>query len=228
MLPNWGEIWGNEFFDNSVAAWTLAFVAFLLTFTLLPLVKGFISSRRRKWREAGHTQPLAVEMTALLIARTSRLFLWMFALWCASMLLIFPSRIEHVIHITILFGFWFQVGLWAMAAVRYAIEPRGRRAGMPGTDAAVSGSIDSIVFISGLTIWTMALLLALDNLGVQIKPLLTGLGIGGVAVALAVQSVLGDVLASMSIALDKPFGIGDAFFLDDIQGTVEHIGVQST
>jgi small-conductance mechanosensitive channel len=74
----------------------------------------------------------------------------------------------------------------------------------------------------------MALLLALDNLGVQIRPLLTGLGIGGVAVALAVQSVLGDVLASMSIALDKPFGIGDSLTLDDIQGTVEHIGVKST
>jgi small-conductance mechanosensitive channel len=84
------------------------------------------------------------------------------------------------------------------------------------------------VFVAGLTIWAMALLLALDNLGVQIKPLLTGLGIGGVAVALAVQSVLGDVLASMSIALDKPFGIGDSLAVDDIQGTVEHIGVKST
>ena len=62
----------------------------------------------------------------------------------------------------------------------------------------------------------------------QIRPLLTGLGIGGVAVALAVQSVLGDVLASMSIALDKPFGIGDSLAVDDIQGTVEHIGVKST
>jgi len=48
------------------------------------------------------------------------------------------------------------------------------------------------------------------------------------AVALAVQSVLGDVLASMSIALDKPFGIGDSLAVDDIQGTVEHIGVKST
>ena len=59
-------------------------------------------------------------------------------------------------------------------------------------------------------IWGVALLLALDNLGVEIKPLLAGLGIGGIAVALAVQTVLGDLLASMSIALDKPFGIGDS------------------
>lgn len=230
-VPNWSYIWGIEFYGNSVAAWTLAFVAFLLTFTVLPLVRGFIAARRRKWREASRTQPVAIEITALLIARTSRIFLWVLALWCASIVLVFPSRIQHVIHITIVFSFWFQVGLWAMAAVRYAIERRGRRAGAAGgtgADPTASGSIDIIVFIAGLTIWTMALLLALDNLGVQIRPLLTGLGIGGVAVALAVQSVLGDVLASMSIALDKPFGIGDSLTLDDIQGTVEHIGVKST
>jgi MscS family membrane protein len=227
-MRSWGQIWGIEFYGNSVAAWTLALVAFLLTFTLLPLVRGFIAARRRKWKEAGRTQPVAVELTALLVARTSRIFLWMLALWCASLLLVFASRIQHVIYITIVFSFWFQAGLWAMAAVRYAIERRGRRPGMAAGDTAVSGSIDIIVFIAGLTIWTMALLLALDNLGVQIKPLLTGLGIGGVAVALAVQSVLGDVLASMSIALDKPFAIGDALTLDDIQGTVEHIGVKST
>ena len=76
--------------------------------------------------------------------------------------------------------------------------------------------------------WGIAALLALDNLGVQIKPLLAGLGIGGIALALAVQAVLSDLLASVSIALDKPFGLGDALSVDDIQGTVEHIGVKST
>jgi len=227
-MPNWRDIWDIQYLGNSVGVWTIALVAFLLTFTLLPLIKGFIAARRRKWREAGRIHPLAIELTALLIARTSRVFLWMVALWFASTLLYFPNRVERVIHITIVFSFWFQAGLWGMAAVRYAIERRGRRAGIVGTDAAQSGSIDIIVFIAGLTIWTMAFLLALDNLGVQIKPLLTGLGIGGVAVALAVQSVLGDVLASMSIALDKPFGIGDSLAVDDIQGTVEHIGVKST
>ncbi len=84
------------------------------------------------------------------------------------------------------------------------------------------------MFIAALTIWAMAFLLALDNLGVQIKPLLAGLGIGGIAVALAVQTVLGDLLASMSIALDKPFVVGDALQVDDLNGTVEHIGVKST
>jgi small-conductance mechanosensitive channel len=77
-------------------------------------------------------------------------------------------------------------------------------------------------------VWTVAALLALDNLGVQIRPLLAGLGIGGIALALAVQTVLSDLLASLSIALDRPFGLGDYLALDTCEGTVEHIGVKST
>ncbi len=92
----------------------------------------------------------------------------------------------------------------------------------------LTGSLDVILFCAGLIIWAMVMLLALDNLGVQIKPLLAGLGIGGIAVALAVQTVLSDVLASVSIALDKPFSVGDSLTIDTFQGTVEHIGVKST
>jgi small-conductance mechanosensitive channel len=227
-MPDWHRIWNSVYFGNGVDQWSVALGAFLLTFTLLPLFKRLVAVRRRQWRESERPLPVAVELTALLIARTSRLFLWVLALWFASTFLYIPERIDRVIHFIMVVAFWIQAGLWGMAAVRFAIERRGRKGGTGQPDPAQSGSIDIIVFISGLTIWAMALLLALDNLGVQIKPLLTGLGIGGVAVALAVQSVLGDVLASMSIALDKPFQIGDSLAVDDIQGTVEHIGVKST
>ncbi len=90
------------------------------------------------------------------------------------------------------------------------------------------GSMEIILFVAGALIWALALLLALDNLGVAIRPLLAGLGIGGIAVALAVQAVLGDLLASMSIAMDKPFVIGDLLSVDTLTGTVEYIGVKST
>ena len=225
-MLSWEEIWHAEFLWNSVRAWTLALVAFLVTFTVLPLVKGYIGARRRKWAQARRDLPVGIEVAALLVDRTNRLFLLIVAIAFASTQLTFPHDIERAIHIAIVLTFWFQVGLWGMAVVRFAIDRRARRAG--GTDAALAGSIDIIVFIAGITVWAMAFLLALDNLGIEIKPLLAGLGIGGIAVALAVQTVLGDLLASMSIALDKPFGIGDSLQVDDINGTVEHIGVKST
>jgi small-conductance mechanosensitive channel len=225
-MTTWAGIWKTEFLWNSVGAWTLAALAFLVTFTVLPLLKSYISSQRRKWAQAGRQLPLAIEVIAMLVDRTSKLFLFTVAVAFAFTQLSFPSHIERVVEIAIVLTFWFQVGLWGMAGVRFSIDKRATRG--TGMDPALASSIDIIVFVAGLAIWAMAFLLALDNLGVQIKPLLAGLGIGGIAVALAVQTVLSDLLASMSIALDKPFTIGDALKVDDVEGTVEHIGVKST
>ncbi len=225
-MPDLYDLWRTPFHGNPIGAWTLAALAFLVTFTILPMVRGFIASRRRKWIQAGHQLPAALAIAALLVERTSKLFLFSVALYFgASQLQTLPPRIEHALSVVIVLTFWFQVGLWAMAVVRFSIDKRARR---DGSDAALSSSIDIIVFIAGITIWAMAFLLALDNLGVEIKPLLAGLGITGIAVALAVQTVLGDLLASLSIALDKPFVVGDSLQVDNLSGTVEHIGVKST
>jgi len=230
-MPSVEKFWQIEFLGNDVRSWAFALATFLITLTVLPLVKRFISARRRRWAEREPTHVVthahhAIGLTALLVERTSWLFLWAVAVYFASRDLTFTPHVERVLTIGIVLLFWTQVGLWAMAAVRYAIDLR--RKSSAGLDALLTSSIDVILFAAGLVIWAMVLLLALDNLGVQIKPLLAGLGIGGIAVALAVQTVLSDLLASMSIALDKPFGIGDFLTVGECQGTVEHIGVKST
>jgi small-conductance mechanosensitive channel len=226
-MLRWQDILQFEFLGNPVVNWGLAVITFLVTLTVLPIIKGFIAARRRSWTPDDRLQfHSAIELTALLVARTSRVFLFAVALFLASRHLVFPPRLERVIEIVIVCLFWLQVGLWAMATVRFGIDRR--RARSTGLDSLLTGSIDIILFCAGLIIWAMVALLALDNLGVQIKPLLAGLGIGGIAIALAVQTVLSDVLASMSITLDKPFGVGDSLTIDNFQGTVEHIGIKST
>jgi small-conductance mechanosensitive channel len=226
-MLRWQDILQFEFLGNPVVNWGLAVITFLVTLTVLPIVKGFIAARRRSWTPNDRLQfHSAIELTALLVARTSRVFLFAVALFLASRHLVFPPRLERVIEIVIVCLFWLQAGLWAMAAVRFGIDRR--RARSTGLDSLLTGSMDIILFCAGLIIWAMVALLALDNLGVQIKPLLAGLGIGGIAIALAVQTVLSDLLASMSITLDKPFGVGDSLTIDNFQGTVEHIGIKST
>jgi small-conductance mechanosensitive channel len=74
----------------------------------------------------------------------------------------------------------------------------------------------------------VVLLVALDNLGIDVTALVAGLGIGGVAVALSVQNILGDLFASLSIILDKPFVIGDFLIIDDYMGSVEYVGLKTT
>ena len=230
-MPSLAKFWQADFLGNDLRSWAFALATFLITLTVLPLVKRFISARRARWAGNEQSQPAgnahhAIGLAALLVERTSLFFLWALAVYFASRDLVFTPRIERFLTIGIVMVFWGQVGLWAMTAVRYAIDLR--RKSSAGLDALLTSSMDVILFAAGLLIWAMVLLLALDNLGVQIKPLLAGLGIGGIAVALAVQTVLSDLLASMSIALDKPFGIGDFLTVGECQGTVEHIGVKST
>ena len=94
-------------------------------------------------------------------------------------------------------------------------------------DRCFAGSLEIINFVARLLIWSLLMLVALENLGVNITALLAGLGVGGVAVALALQNVLGDLFASLSIALDKPFMVGDRLVIDAFSGTVERIGIKT-
>jgi len=122
----------------------------------------------------------------------------------------------------IIIGVWMQAGIWATAALRFYIQRRTR------PDPAAQTSIAILLLGAQLLVWAVFVLLALDNLGVNITALVAGLGVGGVAVALAVQTLLGDLFGSLSIAFDKPFVVGDALKIDDVEGTVEHIGLKST
>ncbi len=226
-MTGWREVWHFDFLGNELGAWTLAVVTLLVTFTALPLAKRFISVRRRRLFGPGPPRVhLAIDLAALLVERTKAVFLWAVAVWVGSRYLSLAPRLERWLTIALVLLFWMQAALWAMAAVRYAIDVRRQRSS--GPDTLLQSSMAVILFLAGLVIWGVSALLALGNLGVKIEPLLAGLGIGGIALALAVQTVLADLLASLSIALDKPFGLGDFLAVDSWQGTVEHIGVKST
>jgi small-conductance mechanosensitive channel len=222
-----GRPWQIEFLGNALGDWTIALAIFLVTFTVLPLANRLIAAQRRRLRARApaRVHP-AIDLAALLSERTNRFFLWGAALWLASRNLSFPPRLERWLTIALVLLLWMQLALWATAAVRFAIDLRRQRSS--GPDTLLKSSMEVILFAAGLIIWGVAALLALDNLGIEIRPLLAGLGIGGIALALAVQTVLADLLASLSIALDKPFGLGDFLTVDDCQGSVEHIGVKST
>jgi MscS family membrane protein len=225
-MSDWHALWQMSFLGNELGAWAFALLVFAVTFTLLPVAKGFISAQRRRLSRHHLPQIQAIELAGLLVERTSRIFLLGVAVWLASRDLTFPPRLERALSVALVLLFWMQAALWAMTTVRYAIDARRQRS--KGPDTLLKSSMEVILFVAGLLVWGVAVLLALDNLGVEIKPLLAGIGIGGIALALAVQTVLADLLASLSIALDKPFGIGDALSVDDCTGTVEHIGVRST
>ena len=107
-----------------------------------------------------------------------------------------------------------------------AISHRRTEKGEP--DPSVKGSLGVLRFLALLMLGLAVLLLALDNMDVKVTPLLTGLGVGGIAVALAVQNILSDIFSSLTIVLDKPFVVGDSISVGDKSGTVERIGIKTT
>jgi small-conductance mechanosensitive channel len=208
---------------NSLRDWLLALLAFGGTFLVLPFIRGRIRARQQRWHAR---QNPALELLALLAARTNRLVLLSIALYFAQTLLALPAGVERVFKYIIVIGVAVQMAIWATASLRFLIERHYAKAGKD--DAGARASVGVLMFIVQMLVWAVFLLLALDNLGVNITALVAGMGVGGIAIALAVQTILGDLFGSMSIALDKPFVEGDSLRIDDIEGTVEKIGIKST
>ncbi len=221
MLSLLDHVW----FGNTVAQWLLATAAFLTCFFVLPSLRMFVMARAR--RLTGLDTPPWIDLVLLLIRRTRRLFLFVVALYVAERFLSLPVKVEDVSTALIVLTFWIQAALWGVAAAEFALKQRQERMAAAG-ELRQSGSMSVLLFVARVAIFALAVLLALDNLGVNITALVAGLGIGGIAIALAVQTVLGDLLASLSITLDKPFRVGDLLRVEDIEGTVEFIGVRST
>lgn len=119
-----------------------------------------------------------------------------------------------------------QIALWATRIVSVAVERAFERNRL--TDPAGATHLMLIGLVARIVVWTLAVLITLDNLGFNITTLMASLGIGGIAVALAVQNILGDIFSSVSIALDKPFVIGDFIVVDGYMGNVEYIGMKTT
>jgi small-conductance mechanosensitive channel len=208
--------------QNSPTDLLIAGGIFAAVLTVLLVLRPLVRNYAQKMRKTERREFLEIPMQVL--SRTTLLFLVAVSLYLALHSLETGEALKKVINSVITIIGFVQFGLWAAAAVHAWIDRRRTRA----EDRAVVGSLSIISFLAGVVIWALVLLATLDNLGVNITALVAGLGIGGVAVALALQNVLGDLFASLSIALDRPFVVGDFLALDTFLGSVEYIGIKTT
>lgn len=218
---------GSEalWWGNTPAEWLAACVSMALVLAGWWWVR--VRVQRQIRRLAASSAPRGVRLLAELVAQVRMLPLLALAVVLASKWLALSPRLTELANDAMVILLALEVGILATAALRFWLrEQQAANAGPEGRPEAPTLTI--VDFVARVLIWLLVGLVALDNLGVNITALLTGLGIGGIAVALAVQNVLGDLFASLSIALDKPFLPGDSIELDNVVGTVEHIGIKST
>lgn len=176
-------------------------------------------------RRAERTPTSFDDLVVSLGRRTQILVTAVVALYAGSLYVTLHPRQEQILRAATEIAVFLQIALWASVAIDFWLARQRRRMDHDPTSIALAGVLR---FVAKLTLWALVLLMALENLGVNVTALVTGLGVGGVAVALALQNVLGDLLASLSIVLDKPFVIGDAITVDTLTGTVESIGLKTT
>jgi small-conductance mechanosensitive channel len=211
------------FYGNTIADWVVAGIVGLAVWSGLSLMRRLIVARSKRYSADHRSTP--IRLLFYLIGNTKQFLFLALALYAGQESLTLSPRLQHGVSNVVLMLILLQVGLLAGRSMRFYLEIKEMER---GSDRLFAGSLDVISFVARMLIWSLLILVALDNLGVNITALLAGLGVGGVAVALALQNILGDLFASLSIALDKPFAVGDSLNIDTYTGSVEHIGIKTT
>jgi small-conductance mechanosensitive channel len=211
------------YYGNTVRTWLIALVVALATLAGLSALRRLIG-----WRLASPAHPSRVvhDVARDILAGTRWYFRLALAVYAGALVLDLPATPSRLLGGAVVVAVLIQAGVWGTRILSDALGRYMKRAMQQ--DAAAATTVSAFGFVGRVLLWTAILFLALDNLGVNITALVAGLGVGGIAVALALQNILGDLFASFSIVLDKPFVIGDFIIVGEYLGTVEHIGLKTT
>jgi small-conductance mechanosensitive channel len=210
---------------NGPSEWTMAAALFLGSLLALIVARNIaekvVAALARRERMA-----FLAKVPAALIASTRQWLLLPLSLYIGATAVELPARLDSGVLNVLVIGSLVQIAFWINALVNLWLtgEIEKRRA----TDGEAVTALALMQFSARVLVWTLILLVILNHLNFNISALVTGLGVGGVAVALAVQNILGDLFASLSIVLDKPFVVGDFIIVDNYMGAVENVGLKTT
>ncbi|GJQ29426.1 MAG: hypothetical protein HBSAPP03_13100 [Phycisphaerae bacterium] len=219
----------HRLLGNTLAAWVVAAAAVTVLFLLLSAIRGVLLVRAKALLERRPTP--AWDLVLRLVMKTSVLIIAAGAITGGVRGLDLPGVLDRATSIAVIVLVGLQAAIWATVVVDWALVLVLSKHAKTTTQAAettLKASMAAVRFLALLAVYSLVTLIALDNLGVDVTALITGMGIGGIAVALAAQRILGDVFGSLSITFDKPFEVGDFIVVGDFRGTVETIGIKTT
>ncbi len=213
------------FYGNTVQSWLIAFGILGLTVIVLQLIKSLSRDRLVSLIEKSSSE---IDDYVLPLLRQTRLFFFLVVgIYLGSLALTLSEGDQNLLDKALRTAFFLQLGFWGMGIITFYVQ-RGVSGKLDEDEGESATTIDAFGLVAKIALWVLVGLLILDNLGVKIDSLIASLGIGGIAVALAVQNILGDLFASLSIAMDKPFAMGDFIVVGEFAGTVEDVGLKST
>jgi len=205
-------LWGNSGYTYLKAA--LIFIGLLI---LLKIFREIILARLKKFAEKTKTD---FDDVLIDIFKTIKPpFYLLVSLYISIKTLVIPEIVFKIINILFIIAVIYEIIHAIEKVIDYSFKIKGKE------NASITSTIKLIIKIC---IWAFGIVLALSNLGVNISSLIAGLGIGGIAIALALQNILKDVFSSFSILIDKPFEVDDFIVVGKDMGTVEKIGIKTT
>jgi small-conductance mechanosensitive channel len=212
----------DTFYGNPLQTWLIAVAVTIGALIALRVVEQVLIVRIEQLTRRTNTNIDDAVIGAL--RKTKLLYLVIVSIFVGSVWLSLPEDLRSVFWRVTIVATIIQAGIWLSTALQIWLENYRK----DETDGANRMTMNALSLLGRIGLWATVLLLILDNLGIDVTALVAGLGIGGIAIALAVQNVLSDLFASLSIVLDKPFIPGDFIVVGDMAGSVEHIGVKTT
>lgn len=218
------EILNYQYFGNNVKEYLLSLAVFIASLIILYVFKKTILRKAKKI-----TQKTKIDIDDLFFEILDSInwpFYFVVSVFVTSKFLILTGVIGKIINYLTLIVVTYYFARAVMAVIDYGFDKLEKKRNEDEEEAGASfGLIRKTVKIM---LWLIVGILVLQNLGYEITALVTGLGIGGVAIAFALQNVLTDIFASFSIFFDKPFKVGDFIVIGKDAGTVKRVGIKST
>ena len=222
------EFLNQIYFGNTIKAYAIALGIFILGIIILTIFKKIILSRLKKWAEKTETTLDDLLIKGMEKSILPILYLVLFYLAVDSLSL--PPGVDKGVGVGAVILITFFVIRLITSTIKYVLATYVKRKTPAEEDADRRlRQIRGITLIFNFIIWVVGFVFLLDNLGFEISAVIAGLGIGGIAIALAAQAILGDLFSYFVIFFDRPFEIGDFVNLGgEFVGTIEYIGIKTT
>jgi small-conductance mechanosensitive channel len=217
------NMWNYSFLNNSIADWLLMLGIFLGAVIVLRVIQSIVIKRLISF--SARTKSTFDDLLISVLRASIMPLLYILALYFALQYLALPEKWRSVERVAIMVVTTFFVIKIINSFIGYLFKNSFNH--REANEVRIKQS-RGILLIAQVIVWLCGLLFLVDNLGYDITTLVAGLGIGGIAIALAAQTVLGDLFSYLVIFFDRPFEIGDFIIVDDKMGSVEYIGIKTT
>lgn len=217
---NW---WENTLLGNTILQWLVALGIVIVSWAIIRGAKHVFLTRLKRF--SSHTRTTLDDFIVQLTEGALIPALYLGSLYAGINYLTLSPKVDKLLHVAVMVVVTFIIIKTITSSLNYLINSA---LGNDAKDVEKKKQARGIIIIVNIVLWILALVFLINNLGYNITSVVTGLGIGGVAIALASQAILGDLFNYFVIFFDKPFEVGDFIIVDDKMGSIEYIGVKTT